>query len=238
MGWISRHWVALISAVPFAVPVLKSAGWLISRAGDADFIISRSADPGWVGAMINWVIDPPGWAMIPLIIAGLLLIYWDVRRNRNARAPVQDRSLPVQAAAARKSQPANSVPTYTRSKGQIRHNIHTQGGALSVGRKEREFALHFSVANRDRARMLKGGNLQYLARVRGKNKGDTLSIQEFPDAHGWFAIDVGERFLGVNEAGQIIQGFIVGVKDDRYDEYNEVIFKYRIVSPGQEIVAL
>jgi hypothetical protein len=82
MGWMRRHWVALLGVIPLIPTALKWIGWLISRGGDADFVISRSSDPGWVGAMINWIINPPAWAIMPLIVAGFALIWLDVKRRR------------------------------------------------------------------------------------------------------------------------------------------------------------
>jgi len=67
-----------MAALPFIPPIIK---WALSIGGEIDFVVSRSQDPGWIMQVIYWVIDPPGWAIFPLIIAGLSLIYWDVRRR-------------------------------------------------------------------------------------------------------------------------------------------------------------
>jgi hypothetical protein len=83
-GWIKRHWLALFGAIPLLLPTLsKWIMWLIGRGGDADFIISRIADPGWIRDMLNFMLDPPSWANLPLIAAGLLLIWLDVRRRES-----------------------------------------------------------------------------------------------------------------------------------------------------------
>jgi len=54
---------------------------LVGFGGSIDFVISRSQEPGWVGQMINWLIDPPGWSVLPLIGLGLTCIYWDAQRQ-------------------------------------------------------------------------------------------------------------------------------------------------------------
>lgn len=132
--------------------------------------------------------------------------------------------------------PISSAPAYTRMTGQITHNIHTQGGSLVAGPKGKMFPLRFSVASRERAHIVKGG-LRYLARVRGKEKGDKILIEEYPDSPT-FAVAVGERFLATNDTGYLIQGLIVAIKDDRYDDQDEITFKYRIIPSGQEIIAI
>jgi hypothetical protein len=87
MRWIRRHWLALFGAIPLLPTLNKWLLWAIGRGGDADFIISRIADPGWVRDMISFLLDPPGWATLPLIVAGLALIYLDLRRRHPDVAP-------------------------------------------------------------------------------------------------------------------------------------------------------
>jgi hypothetical protein len=89
MHWIRRHWVALLSAIPLIPTVFKWLGWIVSRGGDMDFVISRTNDPGWVGTMIGWIINPPGWAILPLIAGGLFLIWLDVRRRSDVQVKDQ-----------------------------------------------------------------------------------------------------------------------------------------------------
>ncbi len=88
MHWLRHHWIALLGAIPLIPPTLKWLGWLVSRGGDVDFVISRTNDPAWVGTMIGWIINPPGWAILPLIAGGLFLIWLHVRRRSDA--PVKD----------------------------------------------------------------------------------------------------------------------------------------------------
>jgi hypothetical protein len=89
-GWLLRHWRALAGAATLIPAAIKGALALITFGSDVDFIVSRSQDPGWVGKMINWIIDPPGWAIVPLIVLGLAFIYWDVRRRGARSAPAEN----------------------------------------------------------------------------------------------------------------------------------------------------
>lgn len=114
MGRIRRHWLAVLAALPFAPPVIKWVAWGVSRGGDADFIISRIEDPGWVGDMIEFVTNPPAWSILPLILAGLGLIYPDFRRNR--RSPIAATASATTGAAPAPSQD-RSVNEYRRLDG-------------------------------------------------------------------------------------------------------------------------
>jgi hypothetical protein len=98
MHWLRHHWLALLGAIPLIPPLFKWFGRLVGRGGDADFIISRISDPGWVGTMIGWIINPPGWAIVPLILGGLFLIWLDVRRRPDA--PVKDQITTPETASA------------------------------------------------------------------------------------------------------------------------------------------
>lgn len=113
MGWIKRHWLALLSALPFAPPLFKGIKGLVGLGGDADFIISRSQEPGWVGMMLAWLTDPPGWSILPMILAGLGLIYWDAQRSVKRHATLRAPSppvLPPARSAVRNPQPVLAAP--------------------------------------------------------------------------------------------------------------------------------
>jgi hypothetical protein len=79
--WLRKHWIALLGLLPLIPASFKGVIALITWGGDIDFVVSRSQDPGWVGQMINWLIDPPGWAILPLLSLGLACIFLDSRRR-------------------------------------------------------------------------------------------------------------------------------------------------------------
>jgi hypothetical protein len=85
LGWARRHWLALAGFLPLIPPATKGVLSLLSVGGNIDFVISRSQEPGWVGQLMNWLIDPPSWMILPLIALGLTCIYWDAKRQPAAR---------------------------------------------------------------------------------------------------------------------------------------------------------
>lgn len=106
MGWIKRYWLTLFGALPFVPALFKAAKGLVGLGGDADFIISRSQDPAWLRDMLTFLTDPPGWAIIPLILTGLGLIYWDTRRSR-----ARPDEAPSSSARASRAAPPGPTPT-------------------------------------------------------------------------------------------------------------------------------
>lgn len=97
MGWIKRHWLSLLGVFAWLQPLWQAIKWLIGRGGDLDFVISRWSDPGWVGAVLSFLLSPPPWMTIPLLIVGTALIAWDYFRHRNA-APALPTPLQVRPA--------------------------------------------------------------------------------------------------------------------------------------------
>jgi len=81
----------IVGAILFVVlPLWKFVRETVSWGGNLDFVISRSQDPGWVGLAINRLLDPPAWSLIPLMLAGFALLWWDVRRtHQRAQAEKQ-----------------------------------------------------------------------------------------------------------------------------------------------------
>ena len=56
---------------------------------------SRWSDPGWVGAVINFLLSPPPWITFPLLIVGAALIGWDYYRHKNAALPLAVTPVPA-----------------------------------------------------------------------------------------------------------------------------------------------
>jgi hypothetical protein len=120
------------------------------------------------------------------------------------------------------------IPIYRARRGQVQHDMYTDGKTIKLGDDTANFTLRVSPASTECIHMYKD-QLDYLARVRGRNAGDILKIQDYPGAASSFTIAVGERFLGMNKFGQMIQGKIVDIKyDGRGAEHHEVTFDYVI----------
>jgi hypothetical protein len=74
MRWIAR-WSGVLGAISLLEPIWRGIKWLLHWLGDFDFVISRIEDPDWMGPMIHWLIDPPGWVTFPALILGVGLLY-------------------------------------------------------------------------------------------------------------------------------------------------------------------
>ena len=82
--FLRRHWSAAagiaVAIVPHAWQALR---FVLDMAGYTDLVVSHveSGKPTWVSAMKELLLQPPGWVQVFLLIAGLGLIWWDVKRR-------------------------------------------------------------------------------------------------------------------------------------------------------------
>jgi hypothetical protein len=82
--WAKGHIATLLGGIGLVIP---AASWLIKWAGDFDFVFERLQDPGWIGRMIQFLLDIPPWANLAIMIGGLFLIYFDSVRRTRALSP-------------------------------------------------------------------------------------------------------------------------------------------------------
>ena len=81
-----RHWKAILAAF-VGLPSLGAiwrVGWnALSALGNIDFVISRSQNPGWIGYMINLLLNSPLWLILSGIVIGYLLFRVDNRQSQD-----------------------------------------------------------------------------------------------------------------------------------------------------------
>ncbi len=97
---LKTAWRTFLGIAALAVASLQGLRALLSWGGEIDFVVSRANDPGWIGTALGWLLNPPPFVIIPLILIGLGLIYWDLRRRGGLNA-----SLPSLA-------PIRPLPTF------------------------------------------------------------------------------------------------------------------------------
>jgi hypothetical protein len=217
-AWLRRHWLVLAGVVPLIPAAIKGALALINIGGNIDFVVSRSQDPGWVGQMIDWIIDPSGWAILPLIALGFACIYWDFRRKlpRASTAGSAEDKRPYLPTLPH-ARPAQLPTNYRRRSGKVTFDYSTYNGAVSVGAGEREFILVFSgggsISIRLYTRRYKSvSNVEKLARVKDAAKNDRLEFRDYDSSSDYYLIGINERFLAENINGFFIQGKVISVK--------------------------
>ena len=82
MDFLKRHFLQLIGLIGlFGAPVWKAIKPFLQLLGDFDLIISRIEDPDWMGVIMRFLLDPPGWLILVLMVIGILLLMWDGRRQ-------------------------------------------------------------------------------------------------------------------------------------------------------------
>jgi len=87
-----KHWRALVGGLFFIQPAWEFIKWVLDWAGRIDLITSHLHDFG-VQAMLDFISHPPAWTFLPSVGAGLLLIWWDVKRKEVAEIELNKKLL-------------------------------------------------------------------------------------------------------------------------------------------------
>ena len=101
-NWLLKHKAALAGAILALPGAWSGFKWLLDWGGRID--VFRS----WGASLINLITDAPPWLNLLLVLAGLALIWWDLKRNRvfetaaNAELPEASRRRTQLKASARK----------------------------------------------------------------------------------------------------------------------------------------
>ncbi|MBA7476023.1 hypothetical protein ES707_11398 [subsurface metagenome] len=82
-GWLRKHGYGVGGLILLFPELWRAFKWLLGWGGAVDLVMERSTDPKWVGAVLSVLASPPPYLTIPLIVAGLVLIYLDLRRSNN-----------------------------------------------------------------------------------------------------------------------------------------------------------
>lgn len=80
LAWFRRHWKAILGGIFLIPPILRGLRFVLDFGGYIDFVVAHMTEPGWLGVVIANLVDPPSGIILPLILLGLGLIYWDAHR--------------------------------------------------------------------------------------------------------------------------------------------------------------
>jgi hypothetical protein len=94
--FVRRRWLALSGGISLAWSFLYG---VIKVGGDIDFVVGLLAGPGKVSTVIEFLADPPGWAILIAFIVGVALLLADrrysARKATAAPAPEKEEAAPA-----------------------------------------------------------------------------------------------------------------------------------------------
>jgi len=78
-----KRWPTILGLLLFVRPVWDGIKWLLDWFGRFDLIASHLHDLG-VQPVLDFILNPPAWMFWPTMLAGCLLIWWDLKRKQIA----------------------------------------------------------------------------------------------------------------------------------------------------------
>lgn len=91
--WLKAHWRTAAGTLALLIPLWQVVRSVLSTWGDIEFVIQKANEPGWVATVWAFVVDPPGYIILPLLIVGMSMIWLDVRRRREREPMTTDVSV-------------------------------------------------------------------------------------------------------------------------------------------------
>ena len=78
-----KHWPWLAAILLWAAPIWNFLIWLLDLRSRIDALAGTYREVGGAHAIAGYILNPPPWLNLPAIFFGVVLIWWDLRRNQN-----------------------------------------------------------------------------------------------------------------------------------------------------------
>ncbi len=119
----------------------------------------------------------------------------------------------------------------------VEFDYSTYDGFVTVGDGNLNFRLKFSKASDVTIYLIRVPDTVAIARAKGAQEGDQVSLEDFDCTSSTYRIGLGEVFLARNALGEVMAGRILAIKDDTRGAPNDlVVFVWRAAKPGEAIV--
>lgn len=91
MAFVRKHWVALLTILPFLPTIWREAIRLLDWGARIDLIATKLHEAGGMKGVLAFLINPPAWLIWPSVAIAIALLLWDKRRNEPQTEVVQRR---------------------------------------------------------------------------------------------------------------------------------------------------
>jgi hypothetical protein len=114
----------------------------------------------------------------------------------------------------------------------------THNGEFDIQAAQTLIRLRFSKASEKAIHLMRCAGTPLVARALNYFPGTPIDFNQFDSTSNHYTIGLGEVFLAKNDDGYVLAGRITHIADDRRGApKDEVVFKFSVFSPGQQIVA-
>jgi hypothetical protein len=157
------------------------------------------------------------------------LLWWIERAHRFVGRQTAENNLGLLRTRGQETQTVVDLPIAQANEGRVYFKYSEHDGYISVGEGNAAFTLQFSKGSDKEIHFVRSRDNTEIARVRGVASGQVFRFDEFPHTSTKYTLTPGDRFIVKNEHGYVMQGLLLGIKDDtRGADADEVCFEYQI----------
>ena len=155
-------------------------------------------------------------------------LLWLIERTRRLVTPLSTKNN-LDVPRTQESPAVVGRPGVQARERRVRFNYSEDDGYITLGEGDAAFTLQFSKGSDKQIHFIRARDNTEIARVRGVPTGQVFRLDEFPHTSTNYTLTPGDRFMVKNEHGYVMQGFLLGIKDDtRGSDIDEVFFEYQI----------
>jgi hypothetical protein len=86
---LQKYWPWLVALLLQGESIWRFIKWILDWRGRYDALAETYHEIGGFGAVIGYILDPPPWFYPVAFLAGVILIGWNFKRNRESNATIQ-----------------------------------------------------------------------------------------------------------------------------------------------------
>jgi hypothetical protein len=94
--FFKKYWKSILGVAFWLGPIWDFIKWCLDWRGRVDTLAATYHDIGGYHVIIAYLLNPPSWLYLPFMIAGLVLIWWNVQRPKktNLKALARNGDIP------------------------------------------------------------------------------------------------------------------------------------------------
>lgn len=107
-------WQRVVGVIALSLPLWQVCRSVLDFSGYIDFFATHTKEPGWVGVMLEWLLNPSPWTIAPAMVLGFGLLIWDGRRRQAGLMAMIPKPQAIEFSNDLRSSPTADIESLTR----------------------------------------------------------------------------------------------------------------------------